>query len=806
MLPTRTHFTETQPASNTAQRSNKPLVLVIDPDESTRSVLEVALSRDGFDVWSASGSAEGMLLLTGHLPDVIVLESDLGGDDGFAFVAQVRGDERTAKLPVVLLARAEDQNVEAMADVVGVDDFLQKPAFARDVAAMVRLELARRAAKSPTSPLKFDTHVLPPEQLLRALLSCPRSGRLLLVNGRAEIRFRAGKIIDARFDDRGADIDTVVRSLALTAGDYGLVLEPVNGFAELQCSLREMVELVLPRLQRWGRVLQRSLPLDARLTLDFPRLAGAFKAMPDEVNKIVRLFDGFRDVERVLIDSEINETLTLEVATRLYLMGVLVPAKDQAEELEQLRAMPRLFEPRAAEAEELMQQLFAGTAEIRADEGTPGEDADWFALSNAGTGLDVADPNGGWTTAPVPTDLAEGLSPELARQLDAFQTPMVVEAKQQPAEEKTVQTFAHRDHAAAASETAIEVALMQAADGTVVNEEDDVDENAILHASDESTTADLSAGGIEQIEADLNGELKRFDRFAVPTEIDHAEEAHRLSARGAQARIETPWMTPISSADGSAGAIVDPSAVTDRSLTPKMVPAVEAAPTVEVAPAARAEASFFNEDAFMDEGAVAAEPAPTADDELLAPKKNDRRLWPFVVAALAIGALGLLIDAMSAPKAEELPDVVVAPSMIVEPPANLPDIEEPEFYGDDVLAAPVAIDVSENLLEAEKLAAQGQYKKAISVLEQAVSDDPASVNAWNLMAIVKYDAVELAGAREAVAKVLELDPKNARVQILIASMHFDANEKDQGRAALEKYLELEPNGPHAEEAQALLKR
>lgn len=779
MTPTRTHAVTESPSS-VAPRGHKPLVLVIDPDESTRSVLEVALSRDGFDVWSAAGSAEGMLLLTGHLPDVIVLESDLGGDDGFTFVAQVRGDERTAKLPVVLLARAEDQNVEAMADVVGVDDFLQKPAFARDVAAMVRLELARRAAKTPTSPLQFDTHVLPPEQLLRALLSCPRSGRLLLVNGRAEIRFRAGKIIDARFDDRGSDLDTVVRSLALTAGQYGLLLEPVNGFAELQCSLREMVELVLPRLQRWGRVLQRSLPLDARLTLDFARLAGAFKNMPDEVNQIVRLFDGFRDVERVLIDSEINETLTLEVATRLYLMGVLVPAKDQAEELAELRTMPRLFEPRAAEAEELMQQLFAGTAEIRADEGTPGEDADWFALSNAGTGLDVADPNGGWTTAPVPQNLAEGLSPELARQLDAFQTPMVVEAKQQPAEEKAVQTFAHRDHAAAASETAIEVALMQAADGSPAEDsvsEDEVDENAILHASDAS---------VDAIEADLNTELSRFDRFAGETEADAAEQAHRSAARGTQARIETPWMTPV----------VDPEAVTDRSITPKLTPVV-AAPTIEVAPVAAAEAAFFDEGAFMAEGA-------SADDAILTPKKNDRRLWPFVVAALAIGALGLLIDALSAPRAEPVPEpvaVVVAPATVVEPPANLPDVEEPEFYADEP-----AIDISENLVEATKLYEQGQYKKAISVLEQAVADDPTSVNAWNLLGLAKYDSVDSAGARAAVEKVLALDPKNARVQILIASMHFDANEKDQGRAALEKYLELEPNGPHAEEAQALLKR
>ena len=136
-----------------------------------------------------------------------------------------------------------EQTVEVCVDL---DDLIvsktAKPAFARDVAALVRVELARRAG----GRMLFDAATLPPVQLLRGLLSCPRSGRLLLVSGRAEIRFRAGKIIDARFDTMGGNVDTVVRSLALTTGHYELVLEPVNGFAELQCGLREVVELVVP--------------------------------------------------------------------------------------------------------------------------------------------------------------------------------------------------------------------------------------------------------------------------------------------------------------------------------------------------------------------------------------------------------------------------------------------------------------------------------------------------------------------------------------------------------------------------------
>lgn len=717
-------------ASAPQVRSRRPLVLVIDPDDSTRSVLEVAMARDGFEVWSAASGHDGLLLLRGRAPDAIVLESDLGGEEGFSFVAQLRGDERLAKVPVLLLAKPEDENVEALADVVGVDDFIQKPAYARDVAALVRVELARAEG----GPLRFDSKLLPPAQLLRALLTCPRSGRMLLLGGRAEIRFRTGKVLDARYDGRGGNLDVLVRALALTTGTYELVLEAVDGFAEIQCTLRELVDLVGPRLQKWDRVLQRSLPLDARLTVDFARLASGLKALPDEVNRIVQLFDGFRTVEQVLLDSSFNETLTLEVATRLYLMGVLAPAKDGDDDVVVLRPMPRLFEPRAAEAEELMQQLFAGTAEIRAlDEEVAQVDQDWFSPSIAKAELEVADPDGGWTTAPVPAALAEGLSPELARQLDAFQTPMRIEAPQVAPEVTVAQHFADAP-AEEPTETVMEAALQSAA------------------------TAEPRSGKVD--DAELEAELAAF----------HAQ------SRGRQARIETPWMTPIVEVPAAAPA---PASVVSP-------------PTVEVSP----EAAFFE--------SPAAEPVVV---EAPATPKPTRSRWLYALVAVAIAAVALLIESQreAAPVAPEVP--APAPAVVVAP--VLPDVEPPEFIEVEAVVdepAPAPIDVTENLAEASRRYNAGQYKAAISVLEQVLADDASSVLGWNLMGLAKYDSLDLAGAREAAAKVLELDPKNARVQILLATLHFEANEQDLGRAALEKYLELAPTGPEVAEVQALLKR
>src|SRR5262245_7921531 len=89
-----------QPLDSGPQR-----VLIVDADPSTRSILEVALKRSGFDVSSATTGREAFdALSTGKLPNVVVLSSDLHGEDGYSLCAQLRGDERTEKLPVLLLA------------------------------------------------------------------------------------------------------------------------------------------------------------------------------------------------------------------------------------------------------------------------------------------------------------------------------------------------------------------------------------------------------------------------------------------------------------------------------------------------------------------------------------------------------------------------------------------------------------------------------------------------------------------------------------------------------------------------------
>src|SRR5262245_54955537 len=94
------------PATSSLAQVGPLRILVVEPDARTRSLLEVGLSRNGFEVIVARTLEEAQeLVAPGRpLPSMLVCETDLAGEDGFRFCGQLRADLRTAQIPVVLLS------------------------------------------------------------------------------------------------------------------------------------------------------------------------------------------------------------------------------------------------------------------------------------------------------------------------------------------------------------------------------------------------------------------------------------------------------------------------------------------------------------------------------------------------------------------------------------------------------------------------------------------------------------------------------------------------------------------------------
>lgn len=355
------------PASGLSPRNRKARrlrVLLVEPDAQYRSELGTALAEAGFEV-ALVGSAEDAreeLAPGGVLPGLIVSETELPGLDGFAFCGQVRVELRTAQVPVILLASRREPFHPELAANMGADDLLFKPVMVQDVVALARLKAGRR-----TGEVEYEAHSarLALTEIARALLAGARSGRVVLKDGGdGFFAFRGGRVVDAAFQgERG--VLGFRRLLAFGSGVFGVSFGPELHRGSLLMDRAFLRAEVLPALERFERLREVGVPLAARLTVDFARMAEHLSELPDDVIALVRLFDGRRTVRAVLLECRLPEVVAFEAMMHLFVLGVLVPAS-RVEERERSLDAPRFFEPVEAEAARVTREVEAHEAEERA--------------------------------------------------------------------------------------------------------------------------------------------------------------------------------------------------------------------------------------------------------------------------------------------------------------------------------------------------------------------------------------------------------------------------------------------------------
>ncbi|WP_375757883.1 PleD family two-component system response regulator [Corallococcus exercitus] len=277
------------------------------------------------------------------LPRLVIIDADLPDGDGFSLCGVLRADARSAHLPVLLVARHPEEFHRDLAAGVGADEYLVEPVDARDVAVLARLKAGRRGEEDV-----YDAHTgaLPLVGLARALLSGVRSGRVVLAEDTGAFVFRHGQVVDASFHGERGSL-AFRRLLCFGAGAYTVTFGPELHRGTLALDRPFLCDQLVPGLERFEQLRVKGLPLAARLTVDFNRLARELPSLPEDVEQVVRLFDGRRTVRAMLLECRFPEALAYEAATRLFMLGVLVPAilVEERERARESAGPPRLFEP-----------------------------------------------------------------------------------------------------------------------------------------------------------------------------------------------------------------------------------------------------------------------------------------------------------------------------------------------------------------------------------------------------------------------------------------------------------------------------
>jgi type II secretory ATPase GspE/PulE/Tfp pilus assembly ATPase PilB-like protein/CheY-like chemotaxis protein len=134
-----------EPAAGLAQPMSGARVLLVDDEDQLRRVMRDLLERDGYTVIEAGDGVEALDQVDRHGPDIIVLDLNLPGLDGYGVLSHLRSRRATEHIPVIVLTARGDEENEVRVFEFGADDFLSKPFRARALSA--RLEAVLRRAK-----------------------------------------------------------------------------------------------------------------------------------------------------------------------------------------------------------------------------------------------------------------------------------------------------------------------------------------------------------------------------------------------------------------------------------------------------------------------------------------------------------------------------------------------------------------------------------------------------------------------------------------------------------------------------------
>jgi DNA-binding response OmpR family regulator len=115
-----------------------PVLLVADDDEDVLMLVQLRLSRSGYEVVVARDGEEALRLAREKQPDLAVLDWMMPKASGLEVLRALRADEETASIPVLMLtARASASDIE-QGLAAGADDYIAKPFSPQELASRVQ--------------------------------------------------------------------------------------------------------------------------------------------------------------------------------------------------------------------------------------------------------------------------------------------------------------------------------------------------------------------------------------------------------------------------------------------------------------------------------------------------------------------------------------------------------------------------------------------------------------------------------------------------------------------------------------------
>ena len=146
-------------------------ILIVDDEKDMRHLIDVMLTKSGFQTFTTANGSEAYYALTQHQIDLVLLDVMMPGEDGFTVCETIRG---ISQVPVIFLTARDANEDKVRGLTLGGDDYMVKPFTASELIARINAVLRRTGVAIEDVEQKY---------LQRGVIQLDEMSRKVLIHG-----------------------------------------------------------------------------------------------------------------------------------------------------------------------------------------------------------------------------------------------------------------------------------------------------------------------------------------------------------------------------------------------------------------------------------------------------------------------------------------------------------------------------------------------------------------------------------------------------------------------------------------------
>ncbi len=215
------------------------MIYCVEDDKSIRDLIVYALGSGGFEAHGMCDGKELSLAVSKEVPDLILLDIMLPGEDGISILKRLRASGKTKAVPIIMLTAKSAEYDKVLGLDLGADDYITKPFGVMELISRVKAVLRRTGAKERNPHLSVgdvtidvDKHqVLAKGKEVTLTLKEFELLRYLMEN--TGLVLTRDKVLETvwgyEYEGETRTVDVHIRTLRQKLGDCGGMIETVRG-------------------------------------------------------------------------------------------------------------------------------------------------------------------------------------------------------------------------------------------------------------------------------------------------------------------------------------------------------------------------------------------------------------------------------------------------------------------------------------------------------------------------------------------------------------------------------------------------